>query len=98
MRFLFFAALAVAAPLASSAVPIPQTRVVSPYITRFSQRSTPHRVRSNAAGLVSRIPDILDITRVDGDDVFLARALEGTVFASAHDVAQRSYLGRPPTA
>ncbi|KAJ7484424.1 hypothetical protein FB451DRAFT_1554952 [Mycena latifolia] len=95
MKLVFLAAL-LAAPLASSAVPIPQTRIISPYVTQFRQRSVPHRVRSQAAGLVSRIPDVIDIKREIDDDVFLARALEDTVFASVQDITPRSYLERPP--
>ncbi|KAF7348537.1 hypothetical protein MVEN_01371200 [Mycena venus] len=85
-------------PFAAFAVPIPQTQIVSPYVTQFTQRTTtPHRVRSVAGGLVSRIPEVLSVKRVDDDDIFLARALEDTVFASAHDIiAQRSYLKLPP--
>ncbi|KAJ7089255.1 hypothetical protein B0H15DRAFT_949232 [Mycena belliarum] len=88
MKFLFLVAL-FAAPLASYAVPIPQKRMVSPFVTQFSHRSIPHRLRSNAAGLVSRIPAPIDVEGVDSDDVFLARALEDTIFASAEDFVQR---------
>ncbi|KAF8217757.1 hypothetical protein K438DRAFT_1952624 [Mycena galopus ATCC 62051] len=89
MKFFFLAVFIAAANpfFASSAVPIPQTQIISPYVTQFTQRSSkPHRVRSVAAGLVSRIPEVLSIKRVDDDDIFLARALENTVFASAQDI------------
>ncbi|KAJ6532718.1 hypothetical protein DFH09DRAFT_1370213 [Mycena vulgaris] len=69
MNLLFLAALVFAAPLASSAVPIPQTRIISPYVTQFTQRTIPHRLRSKVAGLVSRIPAVLDVKRVDREIV-----------------------------
>jgi hypothetical protein len=66
MKLLFLVALIAATPFAAIAVPIPQTQIISPYETRFTQRRTiPHRVRSIAAGLVSRIPDSLSIKRAD---------------------------------
>ncbi|KAJ7931215.1 hypothetical protein B0H13DRAFT_860685 [Mycena leptocephala] len=77
--------------------PIPQTQIISPYETRFTQRRTiPHRVRNIAAGLVSRIPDSLSIKRADDDDIFLARALEGTTFASARDIVKLRSYPKPP--
>ncbi|KAJ7728779.1 hypothetical protein B0H16DRAFT_240191 [Mycena metata] len=85
MKLSYLLAFIAANTLASSAVPIPQTQIISPYVTQFTQRAIPHRVRSKVAGLVSRIPDVLSIKRVDRDDIFLARALEGAVFASARD-------------
>ncbi|KAJ7322922.1 hypothetical protein DFH08DRAFT_941660 [Mycena albidolilacea] len=90
MKFLLVATFITAV----SAVPIPQTQIVSPYMTRFTERTTvTHRIRNAAAGLVSKIPEVLSIKRAADDDIFLARALEDTVFASAHDIiTQRSYL------
>ncbi|KAJ7150982.1 hypothetical protein C8R43DRAFT_494284 [Mycena crocata] len=114
MKLLVLIALIAANLLPSSAVPIPQTRVISPYVTQFTQRTVPHPLRSRAAGLVSRIPAVLNMKREDpcvfslncfyflyllivrcSNDIFLARALEDTVFASARDiVAQRSSIER----
>ncbi|KAJ6488970.1 hypothetical protein C8R45DRAFT_929669 [Mycena sanguinolenta] len=88
--------IAAANTFVASAVPIPPTQIISPYETRFAQRKTaPHRVRSVAAGLVSRIPEVISRKRADDDDIFLARALEGSAFASAGDISnQRSQLKR----
>ncbi|KAJ7669317.1 hypothetical protein DFH06DRAFT_1180584 [Mycena polygramma] len=92
MKLLFFVALIAATPFAAVAVPIPQTRIISPYVTQFTERTIPHNFRSKAAGLVSRIPAMISVKRADRDDIFLARALEDTVFASAQDIiAQRSH-------
>ncbi|KAJ6491316.1 hypothetical protein C8R47DRAFT_1214706 [Mycena vitilis] len=93
MKLLFFVALIAATPFAAVAVPIPETRIISPYVTQFTERTIPwHNFRSKAAGLVSRIPTMISVKRADRDDIFLARALEDTVFASAHDIiAQRAH-------
>ncbi|KAJ7931218.1 hypothetical protein B0H13DRAFT_860697 [Mycena leptocephala] len=96
MNLLFLVAFIAANPFAAIAVPIPQTQIISPYETRFTQRTMPHRVRSIAAGLVSRIPDSLSIKRADDDDIFLARALEGTTFASARDIVKLRSYPEPP--
>ncbi|KAJ7098299.1 hypothetical protein C8R44DRAFT_811288 [Mycena epipterygia] len=84
--------------LAASAMPIPPTRIISPYVTQFTQRTAPHPVRSHVTGLVSRIPEVLEVRKPESDDIFLARALEDTVFASAQDIVrQRSYMEIPRT-
>ncbi|KAJ7731112.1 hypothetical protein DFH07DRAFT_847608 [Mycena maculata] len=94
MKFLVLSAL-LATPLASSAVPIPQIAAISPYVTQFTRRSAPPRIRGIVGGLVSRIPEVLHTKQAERDDIFLARALEDTVFASAQDVvARRQHMGR----
>ncbi|CAK5272105.1 unnamed protein product [Mycena citricolor] len=81
--------LAVAASCA--AVPIPEVRAVSPYETRFIERTPKglNRLRRSAAGLVSRIPGVAAVRREEKDDIFLARALEDPIFASAQDFVAR---------
>ncbi|KAJ7154758.1 hypothetical protein C8R46DRAFT_1118323 [Mycena filopes] len=99
MKFFYLLAFIASNALVSSAAPIPTTQIISPYVTQFTHRSMPHRLRATAAGLVSRIPDVLRIKRADRDDVFLARALEGATFASARDfMPQRSYVETEPGA
>ncbi|KAJ7054404.1 hypothetical protein C8F01DRAFT_1088931 [Mycena amicta] len=86
---------------ASCAIPLPETHLVtlSPYATKFTQRSSvlqPNRLRTHAPGLVLRIPDPVErITRMDENDIFLARALEDPIFASAEDFAAL-VKGKPP--
>ncbi|KAJ6616462.1 hypothetical protein B0H10DRAFT_1949109 [Mycena sp. CBHHK59/15] len=97
MHFLVpLVALVASNPMLSLGVPIPQTRTVSPYVTQFTERTAQHGIRGMVAGLVTRIPDVLDVQKDARDDIFLARALEDPVFASAQDVAfsRRSNLER----
>ncbi|KAF7318242.1 hypothetical protein HMN09_00332700 [Mycena chlorophos] len=105
MKFFALLASISAACAGVAAIPVPETHLVSPYATKFTQRAgalaQSNRLRDNAPGLVLRIPDAVErIARMDENDIFLARALEDPIFASAKDFAaarvRSAQIQQPP--
>ncbi|KAJ7636958.1 hypothetical protein FB45DRAFT_907850 [Roridomyces roridus] len=92
IRLLAIAALLVAQPLSSDAVPIPPAGAALARVFGLAhtprKSSIPHQLRRVARELTERVhvPTMFVSRREDREDIFLARSLEDTVFASARDV------------